>query len=268
MKLSEATRILSDAGIDSPRADAIALFCEIGGAARVDLIGRDAEIESDELCAAVMRRAQREPLQYIVGKVDFYRERYAVRPGVLIPRMDTEILVDYAVKHIPRGERFIDLCTGSGCVAISTLCNTDKTRAVCVDISDIAVKLCRENAAACGVADRAEIIRADAFDYTPCEPIFAMLSNPPYVDEAVYCGLEKEIFFEPREAFVGGMGGVEFYERLTPVYKPLIAPGGFIAYEIGYDQAGALSAIAEKNRMSCEIIRDLGGRDRVAVLKN
>lgn len=267
MKLSEAVRLLSDAGIDSAEHDARTLFEVIGGFHAMQLIGADPESDSDELTAAVRRRCEREPLQYIVGKVGFYREEYRVDSRCLIPRADTELLVDYAVEHLPRGARFLDLCTGSGCVAISVLKNTNDTSSVMVDISEGALEIAAENAASMGVSDRAELVCADALGAAVEGEFFAVLANPPYIAQSVYRALEPEIFREPRIAFVGGEDGGEFYRRLVPLYKDKIAEDGFIAFEIGYDQGELLRKIAAEHKMACEILRDLGGNERVAVLK-
>jgi release factor glutamine methyltransferase len=186
---------------------------------------------------------------------------------VLIPRADTETLVDFAVKNLPEGALFLDLCTGSGCVAISTLKNTAHTRAVAVDLSEGALEIARENAERNGVSDRIEFILGDAKGEIETGEIFALLSNPPYVADEVYEGLEGEIFHEPKMAFVGGSDGGDFYRAITPIYRDKIANDGFIAYEIGYDQAELLREIAKDNSMSCEIIKDLGGNDRVAILR-
>lgn len=264
MKLREAERLLRDAGIEDARDEARMIFRELGGLSLPDLISLDAEAEVDE---AVMRRAKREPLAYITGRAYFYREEYGVDENCLIPRSDTEILVDFAVKNLPRGGHFIDICTGSGCIALSVLNNTDSTTATAVDISAGAVAMARKNAHALGLSDRIELLVRDALKAAVEGEYDAVLSNPPYVTDGEYLALEKEIYFEPRAAFVGGADGGDFYRRLTPLYKDLLKPGGFIAYEIGAAQAGLLGGIAEENGMSCEIIRDLGGRDRVAVLK-
>ena len=146
MKLHEAIKILSDAGISNPRYDARELFMRIGGMQLTDLISADAECTNPLLDLAIERRKNREPLQYIIGNVDFYRENYEINPNCLIPRQDTEVLVDYAVKAIPGGAHFLDLCTGSGCIAISTLKNTANTRAVAIDISGGAIEVAKKNA--------------------------------------------------------------------------------------------------------------------------
>lgn len=263
MTLKNAIEILREAGIDSPEYDAREIF----RAYCTEPIFPDTECDDPRLEDAIERRKNREPLQYILGSVGFYREEYKVTPDVLIPRADTETLVDFAVKNLPEGALFLDLCTGSGCVAISTLKNTAHTRAVAVDLSEGALEIARENAEANGVSDRIDFLKCDLMSEVVRGEYFALLSNPPYVADRVYEGLEGEIFHEPKMAFVGGSDGGDFYRRLTPIYRDKIANDGFIAYEIGYDQAEMLRQIADECSMSCEILKDLGGNDRVAVLR-
>ena len=268
MKLSEAQRILSEAGIENARHDAMAIFESVGGFTRSSLMISDAETDSESVTRAVRRRADREPLQYIIGKTYFYNEIYEVNESVLIPRSDTEILVEYACNNIPRGERFLDLCTGSGCVGISTLKNTKDTTAVLVDISKDALAVARKNAELNGAFERVVLINSDVLKESVDGEFFAVLSNPPYVKDSVYKTLEKEIFHEPSIAFLGGDDGCDFYREITHKYKNKISRGGFIAYEIGYDQGDDLRLIAQNEDMVCEIIKDYSGNDRVAILKN
>lgn len=267
MKLSELTKLLKDAGIENARAESRILFEHFTGKKASELIFGDAESDSEELLCATERRIKREPLQYILGKVAFYREEYEVSADCLIPRQDTEILVDTAVKLIPEGESFLDICTGSGCVAISTLCNTKNTTAVAIDISKKALDIAKRNADSCKVSDRIEFIEADALKERAKGEFFAILSNPPYVTESAYKSLDAEIYYEPKIAFVGGADGLDFYRRLTELYRDSVKDGGFIAYEIGYDQADGIGRIADDNNMSCRIINDLGNNPRVAILK-
>ena len=263
MTLKEAIEKLRAAGVESADYDARELFrfyCP--GAVMLNT-----ECDSPELLSAVERRANREPLQYIIGEVGFYRESYKLTPDCLIPRADTEILVDYAVRNLPEGALFLDLCTGSGCVAISTLNNTKNTCCIAVDIDGGALAVAEENAHRNGVGDRIHLRRLDLMNEVVDEDVFAVLSNPPYVSESVYLTLEGEIFAEPKHAFVGGEDGGDFYRHFTPIYKEKIRDDGFIAYEIGFDQAEMLQTIAAENNMTCRIIKDYGARDRVAVLK-
>ncbi|MBE6532301.1 MAG: peptide chain release factor N(5)-glutamine methyltransferase [Ruminococcaceae bacterium] len=268
MTLSEAIERLRMAGVPDAEHDARAIFRHFGGFRGYELVSRSVSSDEPQLTDAIRRREGREPLQYIIGECDFYRERYFVSRDCLIPRSDTEILVDFAVKNLPSGARFIDLCTGSGCVALSVLNNTADTTALAVDISVAALEIAEKNAKRLGLDSRVEIREGDALGEAIGGEVDAVLSNPPYVTDGEYTALEKEIYFEPKGAFVGGSDGGDFYRAITENYKNSLKKGGFIAYEIGAEQAELLSKIAEDNGMSCEIINDLGGRARLAVLKN
>lgn len=267
MTLREAEELLSAAGIDSPRDEARLIFRLVGGVPQHETVSLDSECDSPLVFKAVNRRAERVPLEYITGRADFYRESYKVNESVLIPRPDTEILVDYGVKNLPRGAYFLDLCTGSGCVALSILNNTRDTTALAVDISESALAVARENARELGLSDRIEFMRADVTEIAHTRSAYAVFSNPPYVSDSAYEALEPEIYKEPKIAFLGGADGCDFYRTLTPLYRDIIDKDGFIAYEIGYDQGDLLREIAGTCGMHCEIIRDLGGRERVAVLR-
>lgn len=267
MTLSEAIELLQAAGVDDCVFEARRIFSEIGRVPPYMLASRAFFTDDEAVISAVERRATGEPLGYILGKVSLFREVYKVTPSVLIPRPDTEILIEYAVKNLPSGAEFIDLCTGSGCVAISVLNNTDGTVAKAIDISKEAISLARENSISNGVEKRLDLEVADVFTFKTDDKFDAILSNPPYVKENVYKGLQKEIFFEPKIAFVGGEDGLKFYRAITKAYKGNLKENGFIAYEIGYDQGNELRVIAEENGFACEIIKDLSGNDRVAVLR-
>ncbi len=265
MTLDEAIKILAESGIENPRHEAKIIFSEIGKKSNLDLISKDCE--SNLVDEAVFRRSKREPLQYIIGRVGFFREEYFVNQSCLIPRSDTEILVEYAVNNIRDGESFIDLCSGSGCVAISTLKNTNATTATAVEISEGAADIIKKNAEHNGVTNRLSIKIQDALKEAVEGEFFALLSNPPYVREDVYKKLEKEIFFEPKIAFVAEDFGLQFYKKIIPLYKDKIKKGGFMAFEIGFDQGSDLLKIAEDFSLGCEILKDYSGNDRVAVIR-
>ena len=266
MTLGEAIKRLSLGGIENARGEAREIFAHFGSP-RAMLA--DVRYESDDkrIEDAICRRIKREPLQYILGEVEFFHEKYRVTPCCLIPRADTEILVEYACRHLKVGDLFADLCTGSGCVAISTLKATQQTRAVAVDISKSALEIAKENAMANGVNDRLTFVEKDLL----CEDLDgkydAILSNPPYIPTDVYLSLQKEIFHEPRIAFVGGEDGSLFYRRLVPLSLSVLKEDGFIAMEIGFDQSGLLKELAEEHSCQIEIVKDYGGNDRVAVLR-
>ena len=267
MKLSTATEILREAGIENARYEARLLFSEIAKIPNSELYGTDVQSDIPMLSEAIERRAKREPLQYILGEVDFYRERYKVTPACLIPRADTEILVDEVIKRLPEGAHFADLCTGSGCIALSVLNNTSSTTALAPDISPSALDVARENAKRLSLTERITFMEKDVLSEKIEGKFFAVISNPPYVTESAYKELMPEIYFEPDIAFLGGEDGLIFYRTILSLYKSSLEDGGFFAFEIGYDQADALSALADEHSMNIEIIKDYSGNARVAVLK-
>lgn len=269
MTLKEAEALLKCAGIDEAREEARIIFERLGDIPRYKLTDLSLSCEDARVKDAIERRCTREPLGYILGEVEFYRESYEVSPACLIPRADTEVLVDLAVRLIPEGELFLDLCTGSGCVAVSTLKNTKNTTAVAIDISPAAIEIAKRNAEKNGVCERIEFREADLFvsDLSEYRP-FAILSNPPYVSSSAYEGLESEIFFEPKIAFTSGEDGADLLRRLVDICKKAIKPEGFFAFEIGYDQGDIMRSLGKIHGLSVEIIKDLGARDRVALFKN
>ena len=218
---------------------------------------------------AVARRISGEPLQYILGEWDFYGETYRVTPDCLIPRSDTEILVEHAIKLLPRGGRFADLCTGSGCIAISTLAHRHDCTAHAVDLFPRTVALAAENAERNGVKDRLSLSVADVLDPAclACEPPFdAILSNPPYIRTEVIETLDRELFREPRAALDGGEDGLIFYQTIVKNLSSHLSEKGFFLFEIGYDQEDDIKQIAAQNGFLCTVEKDLGDNPRIALL--
>lgn len=226
--------------------------------------------EGEELSRAVSRRLEHYPLQYILGKWEFYRQSYEVSEDCLIPRSDTEILVETAIQMLPNGARFLDICTGSGCIAISTLAERRDTTAVAIDLFPDTLAIARRNAARNGVENRIALLQADALKAPPAELLRggfdAILSNPPYILKSVMPHLQREVLFEPAVALCGGEDGLDFYRAILKEWHALLKPLGFILFEIGYDQREPICSIAEKHGFSCTVKRDFGGNDRVAVL--
>ncbi len=224
--------------------------------------------EGEALADAVARRVAREPLQYILGEWGFFRESYEVSPDCLVPRPDTEHLVERAISLLPTGARFLDLCTGSGCVAISTLCARPDTTACAVDLFPNTLSLAARNAEKNGVAERAEFHLADVLETPPSMGQFdAILSNPPYIRTDVIGTLSHEVKCEPHAALDGGADGLVFYRAILDGWRTLLREGGFFLFEIGYDQAAALSEMAGVCGLSFEVFRDYGGNDRVVLIR-
>ena len=265
MTLAELSRLFSEGGIPDPETDARLLISHLFDVSPAVLYAtKEKSYESDALASAVSRRLAREPLQYIIGETAFFEELYEVSPDCLIPRADTELLVEKAIELLPKGARFADLGTGSGCVAISTLAHREDLSAAAVDISEPTLALAVRNAGKNGVSARFTPVLSDMRTPLPASvgKVDAILSNPPYIAKAVVDTLEKELFFEPRLALDGGDDGLDFYRAILDTHKvPLYL------FEIGFDQGEALVALAKERGLSCEIFKDLGGCDRVAVVK-
>jgi len=268
MTLRELTAILARHNIPDARFEAGVLARHFCG---TDFADPDCAIPAaaePALRAALARRTAGEPLQYIIGEWDFFRETYTVTPDCLIPRPDTELLVELAIEMLPPGARFADFCTGSGCVAISTLAARPDTRAVAVDVSAAALAVAGQNARRNGVAERIEFVEADIFGgHLEVGKLDAVLANPPYIPTAVLPTLGRELAHEPAIALDGGGDGLRFYRRIIADYRAYLGGGGFMLLEIGYDQAVAVASIAADAGLDCEIRRDLGGNDRVAVVR-
>ncbi len=208
-----------------------------------------------------------EPLAYILGETVFFDETYKVNPSVLIPRPDTERVVEHVLKRLPKGGTLLDLCCGSGCIAISTLCHSENTRASLLDISSEALDIARENARQNRVLERCAFICADLKKGLPIENRYdVIVSNPPYVASEIIDTLEEECSWEPRIAFDGGKDGGEFYRLLLELCPPLLKENGVLVFEIGYDQRKLMEDLCAKHGMDVEIYKDYGKNDRVAVV--
>jgi len=271
MTYREICKRLEDAGIENARWDAECLILHHVCVSRASLLSDlDRNFDDPALLDAVKRRCEREPLQYLLGEWEFYRQTYTVSPDCLIPRADTELLVEEAIRRLPQGARFADLCTGSGCIAISVLAERTDTQAFALEKFPATLALAKKNAERNGVLDRFSPICADVLDTPPALPrLDAILSNPPYIATEVIETLSPEVKREPRAALDGGEDGLLFYRAILDAYAPLLTPDGFVLFEIGYDQGDALVALGKAHGFShVEILRDLGGCDRVAYLSH
>lgn len=270
MTYNEICRALCEAGIENDRAEAAMLICHFCQLNKAELLSRREEsFDSPELRSAVEKRCAHYPLQYILGYWEFCHETYRVTEDTLIPRQDTEKLVELAVRMIPENGRFIDLCTGSGCVAISTLAARPDCRAVAVDLFEKTLTVAGENAEQNGVGERIGFLREDVLkpSFMDALGIFdCILSNPPYIETEQVGLLAEELSYEPEAALDGGDDGLDFYRVIIGQYGAYLTPKGFMLLEIGWDQAKAVSAIAMEAGFRCEVYKDYGGNDRVAYL--
>ncbi len=219
---------------------------------------------ADDFLKAQARVEAGEPLAYVIGEWYFYGETYQLNRDCLIPRPDTEHLVQWLIDHLPKGAVFADLCTGSGCIAISTLAHRPDLSAVAVDISSGALEMAEKNAENNGVRDRISFVCGDvlAGEGLGDGRFDAIVSNPPYIQTAVIDTLSVQVKAEPRRALDGGEDGMDFYRAILKHYPKHLKQGGVTVLEIGYDQADAMRALHP-----CQILKDYGGNDRVAILQ-
>lgn len=231
---------LSSKGVENARLEAEWLLCAVTGLDRVGLyLNFEKPLSDEELAsyrAMVARRGRREPLQHILGTQEFFGMEFEVTPDVLIPRHDTETLVQEALLRLPGATTVLDIGTGSGCIAVSLAKQLPLAAVTAIDISGAALEVARRNAVRNGV--EIEFLQGSL-----CEPIAGrsfdlILSNPPYIPSRDLDALEPEVRdFDPRGALDGGADGLDFYRALIPSARAHINPGGWLLVEIGAGQA-------------------------------
>ncbi|HEX7666381.1 MAG TPA: peptide chain release factor N(5)-glutamine methyltransferase [Polyangiaceae bacterium] len=270
--LKWATDDFRSKGIDSPRLDAEVLLGWALGKTRIELIMESKrELEPTELAKfrdAVKRRRMREPVAYVRGHREFFGRTFKVDKRVLVPRPDTEALVEVALErtsHLSMCMRALDLCTGSGCVAVTLGRERPTTSVVATDLSEAAVQVAQENALRLGAYNVAFFV-GDLFAAVPKGMRFDVITaNPPYIPSAEIPKLEADIReFEPKMALDGGDDGLDIARRIAEAASNFLEPGGILAMEIGYDEAEATREILAKNGFTAiETKRDYGKIERV-----
>ncbi len=233
--------------IDSARLEAELLLAATLDLDRVGLyVNFERPLDAAELAAfreLVQRRAKREPVQYILGETEFWSLPFNVSPAVLVPRADTEILVEEALARIDGTARLLDVGTGSGVVAIALAHEKPETLVTAIDCSESALEVARVNAERNGVADRVICLVGDLADL-PSGPFEMVVSNPPYIPTADCEQLMPEVRdHEPRLALDGGDDGLTAYRQLTAQAGKILVPGGWLLVEVGIDQAADVTAL-------------------------
>ena len=216
-----------------------------------------------EYQALLSKRAERIPLQYIVGEQEFMGLTFSVNEHVLIPRQDTEVLVEEVMKNLHDGFRILDLCTGSGCILLSLLHYSNDCSGVGADLSEEALEVARKNAEQLGESS-ALFVQGDLF--APVEGKFEIIvSNPPYICSDVIPTLMEEVReHEPMQALDGGADGLDFYRKIIQGAKEHLCGGGQLFFEIGYDQGEAVQRLMEQaGYREVECVQDFSGLDRV-----
>jgi len=260
-------------GLDSPRLTAELLLAHVLHTSRVRLYtDLDRPLDPPELAAyraLIARRAAGEPTSYLTGTREFYGRTFAVDPRVLVPRPETELLVEAVLQAVPRDAevRVLDLCTGSGCVGITLALERPRARVLATDTSPGAVEVARANAAALGPADRFEARLGDLLAPVEGEPPFdVVVANPPYVPTGELPTLSPEVRREPPLALDGGADGLDVVRRIAEEAPRRLVPGGLLALEIGDGQGPAVHSLLEAAGYgSVRIERDLARHDRLAL---
>jgi release factor glutamine methyltransferase len=259
-------------GIENPRLDAEVLLCHALGTTRVQLIVDSRRpLEGDELAAfreLVKRRRRREPVAYLLGSREFYGRSFRVDKRVLVPRPDTEILVQVALERTEAcslSTRALDLCTGSGCVAITLGRERPTARVLGTDISPDALAVARENQLRLGAYNVA-FLQGDLFGALDgAGPFDVITANPPYISLADMASLPPDVRdFEPRLALEGGADGLDYYRRIVRDAPAHLAPKGCLVVEVGAGEAPDVASLFEKAGFhAVEIRRDYGQIERV-----
>jgi release factor glutamine methyltransferase len=274
--LAWTVEYLTRKGIGNPRRSAEWLLSAATGLSRVELYARfDRPLAPDEraiLRAGIERRAAGEPLQYVTGEVPFRHLVLRVRPGVFIPRPETEVLVDAVLEYLDRGglgECLIaDLCAGSGAIAVSLAHEREEVSVHATEIDVLSATVARENAERAGVADRVTVVEGDLFAPLPPEmrgALDVVVSNPPYIPSADLAHLPDEVAgFEPRLALDGGPDGLDVVRRIAEEAAAWLKPGGLLAVEIDCSCAKEAARILSRWYEGTEVRQDLTGRDRIA----
>ena len=263
--LDTAKRQLEASNVDSPRLNARLLLADLLDTPYLQLLtAQDTPLAEDILArffALVSRRAAREPLQYILGHAHFMGHAFLTAPDVLIPRQDTEALCERALLHVQPGSRVLDLCCGSGCLAISLKLAQPDALLFAGDISASAIALTRRNALHLG-AD-IDIRQGDLFAPFLGLQFDVILSNPPYIPLPDMEGLQEEVKQEPALALAAGPDGLDFYRRIIAKAPDFLHPGGYLLLELGDHQADAVSALVPVGFSKPRIHPDLSGLPRV-----
>ena len=275
MKILNWTKQYFEAkGVENPRLDAEVLLCAVLKCQRITLyVDFERPLSEEELATYreyVRRRGNFEPLAYILGERAFMRNTFKVNKATLVPRPETELLVESLVRIAPMLERegdvkILDIGTGSGAIIVSLLDYLPNAKGVGVDISVDALIVAKENSEKIGVTGRIGFVRSDVFSKLPLEKKFDIIvSNPPYIPAGDIAGLDKDVQQEPRGALDGGADGLDFYRRITAEAMDHMAGEGVLAFEIGIGQAAAVQQLClDAGFVKTAVRKDYAGIERM-----
>lgn len=273
--IRQATAQLHNEGVESPRLDAELLLAHLLGVTRAALWAwPERRLKPKELTRyreMIARRAGREPLAYIVGQREFFGLAFVVSPAVLIPRPETELLVEHALRLARRLEKppqIADVGAGSGALAVALAVHLPQATVYALDASTEALALVAENARRHGVGERVHCLPGDLLSPLP-GPVDLIVANLPYVATAEWEGLAPEIrLYEPRTALDGGPDGLALIRRLLATAAPYLRPGGWLLLEIGAGQGAAVTALASYHfpQGQVQLYQDYAGLDRLVII--
>ncbi len=256
----DARRALREAGVEQAQLEARELLCFAANKTREQFL-RDLQLyASDSVCTRfrelMARRLAGEPVAYLIGEWEFYGLTLDVCRDVLIPRPDTESVVERAIEFLQGKKdpiRVLDLCSGSGCIGLALASQLPNAVVVLADWSEDALRVCRQNIRRCGMSGRVSAAYVNALENPP--PLLSefdlIVSNPPYIPTADLAGLDVSVReYEPIVALDGGEDGLDFYRAIAKKWKNTLNPGGKLIFEIGWDQAPAVEAILTENGYS------------------
>lgn len=269
--LEQGTRLLGQAGVEESASDAWILLEYVTGLDRahyyMEMMSAVSADKEQRYLELIKQRSGRVPVQQITNEAWFMGLPFFVNEHVLIPRLDTEVLVEKVLKTVRPGMRILDMCTGSGCILLSLLHEEESLKGVGADISPDALDVARRNSVQLRLDERAEFVRTDLFEAIPGDEKFDIIvSNPPYIRSDVIPGLMEEVRdHEPLLALDGHEDGLFFYRRIVREARRCLKPGGRLFFEIGFDQGDVLrELLTEAGYKDVAITRDLAGLNRVA----
>jgi release factor glutamine methyltransferase len=276
--LNWITDFFTQKGVDSPRLSAELLLSHVLGLSRIELYTLfDRVVEAaqlEKLRDLVKRCGNQEPLAYLIGRCEFYSLPLKITRDCLIPRPETELLVERAVEFLRKRagkQQVLDLCTGSGCIAAALAKNVKDCTILATDICDKALSVAAENIAALKLSDKIKLLCGDLFDPVIAELDSAgadlIVSNPPYVSDAEFDAMDKNVKdYEPRGALYGGVDGLDIYRRIIDKSSDYLKKDGMLMMEIGYAQGKSVAGLLDvAGFKSIRIEKDLNKNDRIAI---
>ena len=272
--LNRSDQFLAERGIESSRLDAEVLMADLLDMKRINLYVKYdyplKNLEIDNYREMIKKRAQRIPVAYITGKKEFMSLEFKVKKGVLIPRPDTENLVETIIEHCKKEKitnpQIIDVGTGSGAIAVSLAHYIEDAKVVGIDISSSALKIAHHNMEKHELTERMNILKSDLlteFIKREIKGIDIIVSNPPYISKAEMEELSPEVKKEPKTALEAGEDGLDYYKKLIPQSEKILKNGGRLFLEIGYQQAESVKNIFGENWTKVEVKKDYAENDRI-----